>query len=297
MARAVNDHQYPIAHWSYSSLVTYLRNPLAWYKRYVEKVYDMPMSSGAAVGRAAHVALQHFYGGFSKEAATDLGLEYLRNIADFEINFGKTATSLLAKKKKRQQMEREYEQAIGFYLKRPPRHKVVGIEVKAVARIPGIVIPVKAISDLVVQSKADPEALDIVDHKFVDAFGLFQTENPLFMVQALFNYYTVLSEFQQPVRRFIVYECKKTKNRDGKSQLRKHVIDFHAHEQEFELFHRLLADATEDILTRKVFLPNPSDMFEGANSVEIYRWGLADKEMLPHKNAPSDDEAFLKDAE
>src|SRR3989344_3363802 len=67
----------PIAHWSHSSLMAYLRNPLAWYKRYVEKVYDTPSGPAAWVGRAGHKALEHFYGGIGKEGAIDLGLEYL----------------------------------------------------------------------------------------------------------------------------------------------------------------------------------------------------------------------------
>src|SRR3989344_2885018 len=79
----------PIKHWSHSSLVTFLRNPLAWYKRYVEEVYDVPSSPSSLVGRAGHVALQHFYGGIAKEGAKALGLEYVRNVPDFEINFGK----------------------------------------------------------------------------------------------------------------------------------------------------------------------------------------------------------------
>ena len=64
---------------------------------------------------------------------------------------------------------------------------------------------------------------------------------------------------------------------NGRPQLRRHVIDFRKHEKEFVLFHRLLADATEDLRTRKVFLPNPSDMFEGKNSLAIYRWGLVNE--------------------
>jgi len=268
--------KYPIKHWSYSSLVSYLRNPLAWHKRYIEGIYDTPSTPASIVGRAGHTALQHFYGDFSKEEAIALGLEYLQNVPDFEINFGKTRT-VSAKKKKRASMEREYDQAIGFYLARPPRHRVLGVEVKALAHVPGIAIPVKAISDLVVVSRIDKDAVDIVDHKFVDSFGVTETDNPLFMIQALFNYYTVLEEFGKPVRRFIVYECKKRKNRDGKSQLRRHYIDFRVHEEEFELFHQLLKDATEDLRTRKMFLPNPSDMFEGKNSLEVYRWGLVDK--------------------
>ncbi|TAL49250.1 hypothetical protein EPN83_01795 [Patescibacteria group bacterium] len=268
--------QYPIKHWSYSSLITYLRNPLAWHKRYVEGVYDIPATPTSIVGRAAHAALKHFYSGFSKDEAILVGLEYLKSTADFEINFGK-ATSLAAKKKKRRAMEVEYHRAISFYLARPPRHKILGVEVKAFAHIPGIAVPVKAVSDLVVVSGVYASAVDIVDHKFVNSYSLSEIDNPLFMMQALFNYYTVLSEFKRPVKRFIVYECKRKKNTDGRSQLRRHIIDFEKHAEEFALFHRLLADTTEDIRKRKVFLPNPSDMFEGKNSLDIYRWGIADK--------------------
>jgi hypothetical protein len=268
--------KFPIEHWSYSSLVTYLRNPLAWYKRYVEGVYDIPGTSSSVLGRAGHKALEHFYSGAPLEVAIQLGLEYLQSVPDYEINLGQFAT-VKAKKVRRKMMEAEYKQAINFYLERPPRHKVLGVEVKKTTRIPGIDIPIKAISDLVVVSSIDKNAVDIVDHKFVASFSGEEINNPLFVIQALFNYYTVLSEFNRPVKRFIVYECKKTKNKNGKPQLRKNVIDFMKHKDEFELFYRLLRDATKDIRTRKVFLPNPSDIFEGKDSLDIYRWNLVDR--------------------
>jgi hypothetical protein len=265
--------KYPIKHWSYSSLIAYLRNPLAWYRRYVEGVYDIPNTPASIIGQAGHIALQHFYSGLSKEEAINLGLEYLRDISDFEINFGKIS-SKIGQKNKRKKMEDEYNKAINFYLEHPPRHNVLGVEVQALSRIPGISIPIKAISDLVVVSRIDREAVDIVDHKFVNAFGKRETENPLFMIQALFNYYTVLSEFKKPIKRFIVYECKKTKNKDGKSQLRRHYINFSDYQDEFRIFRDLIADATDDLLTRKKFLPNPTDMFEGKESLNIYRLNL-----------------------
>lgn len=254
--------------------MAYLRNPLAWYKRYVEKVYDTPATPASVVGRAAHVAMQHFYGGLGKEAATDLGLAYLRNVPDFEINFGKSARSKAAQKKKRAAMEREYLQAVHYYLARPPRHKVVGIEVSGIVRVQGLPLPLKAISDLVVESRVDPGALDIVDHKFVDSFSGAGANKTLFIMQAMFNYYTVRGLYGKPVKRFIVHECKKRKNADGKSQMRRYVIDFDECDAEFELFHRLLKDATDEITRRRTFLPNPSDMFEGENSFDIYRLGL-----------------------
>ncbi len=267
---------YPIKHWSHSSLMAFLRNPLAWYKRYVEEIYDTPRTPASIVGSAGHKALEHFYSGAPKDTAVQLGLEYMHNIADFEIDFGKAKT-LRARKKKRKTMEREYLQAVSYYLERPPKHKVLGVEVSGVVEVEGLPLPIKAVSDLVVASSLERGAVDIVDHKFVTSFSKGGAAKPLFIIQALFNYYTVREMFGRPVRRFIVYECKKTKNADGSPQMRRYVIDFQAHQEDFKVFHRLIADATEEIARQRTYLPNPSDMFEGDNSFDIYRLELADE--------------------
>ncbi len=259
-------------------MVSFLRNPLAWHKRYVEKIYDIPSTPAGVVGRSAHFALEQFYKGASKEESVAAGLSYLRSVPDFEINFG-VAKTKAAKKKKRESMEREYLQALGFYLARPPRYKVVGIEVRGMATIPGLPLPVKAISDLVVESRLEPGSLDIVDHKFVDSFSKHKEVKALFMLQAIFNYYTVSQTFDRPVRRFIVQECKKTRNADGRSQMRRYVLDFKDAKQEFEVFHRLLSDATEEIGRPRKYLPNPSDMFEGEDSFTLYKLRLLDDEL------------------
>lgn len=264
----------PIKHWSYSSLMALLRNPLAWYKRYVEKIYDTPATPSSIIGRAGHTALQNFYGGIGKEGAIELGLEYLRSVPDFEINFGKAKTKK-AKKEKRASMEREYLQAIGFYLEKPPRHDVVGIEVRATTKVDGLPLPILAISDLVVKSKGHPGALDVVDHKFVDFFSPLGAQKTLFIIQAIFNYYTVKNTYGMPVKRFILQECRKKRNMDGSKQMRRYVIEYDKHEKEFAIFHRLLNDATAEIARSRLYLPNPSDMFEGENSFDIYRLGLS----------------------
>lgn len=267
--------QYPIEHWSYSSLMSYLRNPLAWQKRYVEGVYDMPSTPSSVVGRAGHVALQHFYSGTTKEVAVRLGVDYLDRVSDFEIEFGK-AESKAAQKRKRREMKDEYLRAISFYLARPPKYKVLGVEVMAMATVPGLPLPIKAISDLVVES-SEPGAIDIVDHKFVESFSPLKGDKPLFVMQAIFNYYTVLEEFKKPIRRFILQECKKRRNKDGGPQMRRYVINYEECAEEFTIFHRLITDASNEIATRTTYLPNPSDMFEGKNSFEIYRMGLLEE--------------------
>lgn len=256
--------------------MSFLRNPLAWHKRYVEKIYDTPSNPAGVIGRAGHVALEHFYSGADKETAKRLGLEYLRSVGDFEINFGK-AKSVREKKAKRTAMEKDYLQAVGFYLARAPKHAVLGVEVSGIAKVPGHALPLKAISDLVVESRDRPGHVDIVDHKFVDAFSKSGADKPLFVIQAIFNYYTVSEMFGLPVGKFIVYECKKKKNADGSSQMRRYALDYAEVRAEFDVFRRLINDATKEMTSRKVFLPNPSDMFEGENSFDIYRLELVDE--------------------
>jgi hypothetical protein len=266
----------PIKHWSHSSLMAFLRNPLAWYKRYVEEIYDAPTTPAAVIGSAGHLALEHFYSGVPKDIAIQKGLEYVRNVGDFEINLGRAKTKK-AKREKRKHMEEEYLRAIGYYLARPPKHKVLGVEVRGVVEVEGLPLPIKAISDLVVESRVEKGAVDIVDHKFVASFSKGGAAKSLFIVQAIFNYYTVRVMFGKSVRRFIVYECKKTRNANGSPQMRRYIIDFNKHGEDFKVFHRLINDATAEIARQRVYLPNPSDMFEGDNSFDIYRLGLVDE--------------------
>lgn len=253
--------------------MAFLRNPLAWRKRYVERVYDAPVNPASIVGRAGHVALQHFYGGLGKEGSIALGLEHLEGVPDFEVNFGRAKTKK-EKAKKREQMRAEYLQAIHFYLDKPPRYRVHAVEFSGIATAPGILLPLKSVSDLVVESRGNPGCLDIVDHKFVDTFSSSGAEKTLFIMQALFNYYVILEAFKKPVKRFILHECKKRKNIDGRSQMRRYVIEFERVPQEFRVFERLVNDATMQLSQMHAFLPNPSDMFEGEHSFDIYRMGL-----------------------
>ena len=256
-------------------MLSYLRNPLAWYKRYVLKIYDTPRGPAAIVGVAGHVALEHYYQGFGKPESVAKGLEYLQSVPDFEINFG-VAETRVARKAKRKKMEADYHQAIGFYLARAPRYKVIGVEVRGVAKVKGLPLPVKSVADLVVESKGNEGCLDIVDHKFVESFSKSKAAKPLFALQAIFNYFVITSLYGKPVCRFIVVECKKSKNKDGRSQLRKYVIEYEKEGETFELFRRLITDATKEIASKRTYLPNPSDMFEGEDSYEMYRLRLAE---------------------
>ena len=88
----------------------------------------------------------------------------------------------------------------------------------------GLPLPIKAVSDWVVESKVDRRGIDIVDHKFVSSFSPERGDKALFVMQAIFNYYTVKKTFGRPVRRFIIIECKTSRNQDGSAQCRRHTL-------------------------------------------------------------------------
>src|SRR5262249_16376092 len=138
-------------------------------------------------------------------------------------------------------------------------------------------LPLKAVSDLVVESKIQKGALDIVDHKFVDTFSPAGKDKTLFVMQAMFNYYTVKGMYQKPVRRFLLFELKKRRNITGASHLQRYVIDYNEQQEMFKVFRRLVTEATEQMKSTKYFLPNPGDMFEGENSFDIYKLGLLEQ--------------------
>lgn len=148
--------------------------------------------------------------------------------------------------------------------------------------VTGLPLPIKAVSDLVVVSPVDRHGLDVVDYKFVASFSPTKADKSLFVMQAIFNYYTVKKTFGKPVRRFIIHEVKITRNADGRPQVRRYVIDFRTFRREFIVFNRLIRDATLALEGMKVFLPNPSDIFEGENSFDIYRINLAAEESDDH---------------
>ena len=73
-----------------------------------------------------------------------------------------------------------------------------------------------------------------------------------------------------------------SRNADGYPQMRRYIIDFRTFRQEFIIFNRLIRDATVALSSMQVFLPNPSDIFEGENSLDIYRINLPAEEYDAH---------------
>lgn len=260
-----------IDHWSYSSLMLFMRNRLAFKKVYIMKQYDGLKSPSSVVGNAGHKALEAHYNGLDEAAAIEVGMKSIQNTSDTEIDYGKTGS--------REKMLKDYTQAINSYFAEMPEyHEIIGVEKSITTTIKNrsgkdIPMPAKAKIDLVTRNAKGE--IEIVDHKFVGrGYTDAMLDNPSHLIQAMFCYHTIEAEYGEAPRRIIFNECKIALNRDGSPQIQPYTIEFNDPAL-FTLFYNLYNDCTKEITKPDVtFLPNFDDMFDGQNAFEIYRQNI-----------------------
>jgi len=260
-----------IDYWSYSAFTTFLRNPLAFKKKYILKVYDDLDSPSAMVGKAGHKALEAYFKGAEIHEAVKEGLDYLSSISDSGVDWGKTGS--------RQKVNETYAQAINWYFEEMPAfHEILGAEVgvtREVATVDGqsLPLPLKGFMDLIVRNKLGQ--IEIVDHKFVRSYSDGSVDSFGHFVQAMFNFHLVWAEYGEKPSRMIFNELKVSKNKNGEPQLQPYVIEFDGMLGDFATFYNLFNAATANVnLPGYNFLPNPNDIFDGQNSFEVYRAGV-----------------------
>tara|TARA_Y100000310_G_C20704007_1_gene833012 strand:- start:4327 stop:6180 length:1854 start_codon:yes stop_codon:yes gene_type:complete len=249
----------------------FLRNRLAFKKQYILKIYDDQKSPSAVLGQAAHKALEMYYGGLDSTSSIEVGLKFIEELSDAEINYGKTGS--------REKLLKEYNQAISFYLEEAQEYKIRDVEKKLThfIEIDGEKMPIaaKSITDLVIEN--DEGGIDIIDYKFSKFFTTDYEDNPVFILQAMFNYHTIKQECGIAPTRMIFNECKISKNKNGEPQVQPWIIEFEKQKDYFVFFKKIYKDCTTEILKPDIqYLPNFSDIFDGKNSFEVYRSDLID---------------------
>lgn len=260
---------YPVSHLSYSALSLFLRNPYMFKKNYILNIWDFKYSASALAGKAGHKALELYYKGEPVHKAIEAGLALINKTPDSEIEFGKTGS--------REKIIKTYNQAIQWYLEEEKinRKDILGIEksittffemddiVKADIEKQEFGLPAKAVSDLIVRNEKGK--IDIIDHKFCSSYTQGDKDKGLYVLQALFNYHTVKSEYKEVPERMIFNELKVTKNTDGSPQLQPYIIEFAKHPDYFGLFYNIYNQVTRTISNPSYsYLPNFNDAFDNA---------------------------------
>lgn len=277
---------FPIQHWSTSSMMDYLTNPLIFKKKWILLIPDDDSGVSAMVGKAAHYALQVAHGGEDKipvppdmkEArpiAIQAGLDYLERYPDENIKYGKTGN--------REKMLQTYNKVINWYFDEMPDWDVVAVEERMQQYLVGpdgtkFALPMKGHDDLLIRKENG--RLSIIDHKFVSSYTDPGDEKPQYIVQAMFLYHLVKETHGEAPEDIIFRECKTSENKDGTVQTKEWGIKFDEVPHYFTFFYKLYDDCTKSLAREDaIFLPNFRDLFNGEEAYLIYQQDLLDVDM------------------
>lgn len=247
---------------SHSAIMCFLNNQIQFKKRYIAKVYDEPSSPALVVGKAMHKMIEERLKGQSIEVAIQSGLQEIENIADYEIDYGKTGS--------REKIIDQYQKLSTIVINELPTYNdILAIEdrVECELSIRNKKIPMKGYIDAV---RDLGDTLEIIDWKSVTSYSDEDTENWAYLIQSWIYVQLIEFKYKKPVSRVVFKEIKKTINRDGMPQIKDYVLDRHGIEEANDVIGRVVK-AVSDYVDNPdaTYFPNPRDMMNGAQSMHI----------------------------
>lgn len=247
---------------SHSAIMCFLNNQIQFKKRYIAKVYDEPSSPALVVGKAMHKMIEERLKGQSIEVAIQSGLQEIENIADYEIDYGKTGS--------REKIIDQYQKLSTIVINELPAYDdILAIEdrVECELSIRNKKIPMKGYIDLV---RDLGDTLEIVDWKSVTSYSDEDTENWAYLIQSWIYVQLIEFKYKKPVSRVVFKEIKKTINRDGMPQIKDYVLDRHGIEEANDVIGRVVKAVSDYVDNpNATYFPNPRDMMNGAQSMHI----------------------------
>lgn len=255
-----------IDHLSYSAIITFLRNQVEFQKRYIARVYDNEKSPSMVVGTAFHKAMETFYNGESIDKAVAAGLEEIRITSDYEINFGKDGS--------REKMIKDYTFLVNKYFEEAPGYDVVDTEKRMEHTVSGV--PMVGVSDLNVRTAAGK--LSIKDYKTVTSYSSptndpddpEYVENYKYLLQGYIYLVLAETEYKEEVESVEFIEVKKSKNKDGSSQIRGFEYPRESLLEFAPIAHKIITNVFAYVNDDNAkFFPNPSDYINGLESMQL----------------------------
>ena len=245
-----------------SAIMCFLNNQIQFKKRYIAKVYDDPSSPSMVVGSAMHKMTEQRMKGQSFEVAIEAGLQAIENVADYEIEYGKTGS--------REKIIEQYQKLSTTVINELPTYdNVLAVEDKIECNLSVMnkKIPMKGYIDLVLDLG---DSLEVIDWKSVTNYSDEETENWSYIIQGWI--YSKLAEYKykKPVSRVVFKEIKKTINRDGQPQIKDYVLNAENLAEADDIMGRVIksvSDYTDN--PDATYFPNPRDMMNGAQSMHI----------------------------
>lgn len=242
-----------IPHLSYSSLLLFLNNPVAWENKYIKGIREQPTSPAALTGVAFHKYAEMRMRGQSDSVAIEAALIKMKSITDVE--WGKTGS-----------IEKCEDDLHKFILAWKSDYAVVGsvvdVERCFTESIKGIKIPLLGYADLVVSRET---SLHVIDWKTTRT--LEDDLKPVHIVQGFIYKFLCEKTYGKKVSTFEVVQIKPSVSKDGTPSVKVLVLNFDEHPEYEKATKRLIKESLKQMTKKNaVRLCNLRDEYEADSS-------------------------------
>lgn len=272
---------FPLAHYSYSSMVKFSTNPVMFKIQYLNlDRIETTISIAGVIGNAFHNAMEVYYGGSdtllpSNEAEAieyglKTGMDFLEKYNDGFIEF----TEAIPNKQKAYEL---FAFCFNSYVQEMPYQNgtVVAVEdeicefVDVEWRGKRLTLPVKLKGFLDKVERINGK-LEIKDYKTCRSFSDPEKIDGAKMIQAVQEYLLAYAKYKEEPRSITFEEVKYTKNKDGGRQVRQYEIVYAENELYFDFYFRFYEDMTRALNGEMVYVPNVYTMYDNEVSMIAY---------------------------
>lgn len=271
---------FPVLHYTYSSLVLFGSNPILFKIKEVNHEYfESTRSSSSVLGSAVHAALKAYLGG-DKDVPTPAdegeailhghaaGLKYLDGIYDGFIEWTSTIPD-------RAKLNEKYAFCYFGYVKEydaSNRASVISVEealrYKVKVNDKELPIMLKGYLDLIFRDTDGKIVID--DHKITGSYSDGDKIDGAKLIQAAIAFCLTYAHTGEAPDRMRYREFKHTLNRDGSPQTKTYEIVFADYPLLFAFFYRYYEDVTRALLGEQVYVPNVHAMFDNEVAILSY---------------------------
>lgn len=269
---------FPVRHYSYSSLVLYSTNPFLFKLKYINGDMLTNLSGiGQVVGNAFHRAMEVFYGNIVEDDADALqrsleeGLQYIDDYNDAMIEFN-------TKMPNKQKAQEVFAFAFNAYMAETSKtdEKVIeceecitaDVDVEWQNRRVKLPVTLKGYLDKVTEDKNG--LLRIRDYKTTARFSDPDKIDGRKIIQAIQYFFLVFAKYGRAPYSMVYEEVKYTKNRDGSPQVKEYEIVYADNPLFFDFYLRLYSDVTSAINGEASFVPNINAMYDNEIGIIAY---------------------------
>lgn len=266
---------FPLDHYSYSSMVQFSVNPIMFKIKYINgDIFDTANSISSVIGRAFHSAMDVYYGYSGTEKDVKKGLEYGMDFLDEYntnfIEFNKTVDTI-------QKAQEVFAFAYNSYVNENDDRKEEIISTEEL--IEGLIniewrgkklnlpVPLKGYIDKIIREDGK---LKIIDYKTTRSFSNPEKIDGAKIIQSIMYYLLVAMAYGEAPYSMVYEEVKTSKNRNNEPQVRKYEIVYEENEQFFDFFFRFYEDMTDSLNGNAVYVPNILSFWDNETAIVSY---------------------------